>query len=315
MAQTVENAAVIENNLLVVANAIKDKVVSPWIKREKAFSDTSKGAFKKAAESRLEAAEGVEKTSWALKNAQTEADKVKAESEFAEAIKAFGEGGKLSGVQTLAYELAVNSAKADPIGQTPMSSLGVGLGLGDEESITLFKNALVQAVVWAISSARNEAEQAAAKAAAQAKAKAEVEDLIKPLYEGEEVHAWTDSKSSDEEFLKAGKVLILRFQNLIRAELKMIGENGSGSTARSQAIFDEVEILCSDMEQELSDKALHLRDKEGNKIWGQAVKLQIGTTARKILEACQIKLASLQSKADRTISRLNALKGAAKIAW
>lgn len=159
------------------------------------------------------------------------------------------------------------------------------------------------------------AAQAKAKAEADKKAMADVEKLFEPIYGGDEVEAWTNDRSSDEEFLRAGKVLILRAQSVIRTELRTIDEQGSGSTARARAILDEVDVICSDMEQGLSDKALHSKDKDGSKIWGQPSKLQIGTTARKIIEAAQIKLSALHSKADRTLSRLSAMEGAAKIVW
>ena len=294
MAQTIENNAVIENRILVVANLLKEKVVLPWVKAVKSFIEgKAKAVFKKTAKDRLEVFRKFN----------------------GDDLTVFGEGGKLSEISRSAWQVAAEAAKSDKIGATPMGALGIGLSLGDEGSKADFKEALCQAVIWAERQVSNEAAQAAAKAEAAAKAKADIEALFDPIFAEEGVEAWTNDKASDEEFLKAGKALILKAQALIRAELKTINEQGSGSTARSQAILDIVEEICSDAEQGLSDKTLHLHDKDGQKIWGIPAKLQIGTTSKKILEACQIKLSALQSKADRSLARINAAKGVGSIEW
>lgn len=323
MVQTIENAAIENNNINnvinVIANVFKEKAVMPWYKQEQDRAAKGKAAFKKAAQSRLEYFLCFDDLDKAVKEAKTLSEDVfalpQAEDALLKACKTFGEGGKLHELQTRTFALAQEAAKADPLGQTPMAALGVGLGLDDEGSFSEFKTALVQAVIWASRQVKNEAAQAKAKAEADKKAMADVEKLFEPIYGGDEVEAWTNDRSSDEEFLRAGKVLILRAQSVIRTELRTIDEQGSGSTARARAILDEVDVICSDMEQGLSDKALHSKDKDGSKIWGQPSKLQIGTTARKIIEAAQIKLSALHSKADRTLSRLSAMEGAAKIVW
>lgn len=319
MATVETNNAV--NPVVIIANSFKERAVLPWYKSESTIAvGNGKAVFKKAAKNRLDDFEEFDSLDKALKEAEASGDKVKieaAEEAITKACKAFGEAGRLHELQTRAFAIAQAAAKADPLGQTPMSSLGVGLDLDSEESFKEFKSALLQAVIWGSRQVKNEAAQAAAKAETEKKAKDEVETLFESIYStesDEDLKAWTNH-SSDEDFLKAGKTVILRAQSLVRAELKSVEEQGSGSTARANAILDEVEVICSDMEQGLSDKALHAKDRDGSKIWGQPSKLQIGTTARKILEACQIKLSALHSKADRTLSRLDAMRGSAKIEW
>lgn len=315
MAQEIKENAVIDNTM-IIANSFKEKACLPWFKSEFAIANgKGKAVFKKAAQNRLDDFEEFDGLDKAVKAAKDESEITAAKENLTKASKAFGEGGHLHEIQTRAFALAQAAAKADPLGQTPMSSLGIGLSLDSEKDFGLFKEALVQSVIWSARQVKNEAAQAAAKAEAEEKAKAEVETLFEAIYDGPEVEAWLTQGSEDEAFLKAGKTIILRAQSLIRAELKGIEEQGSGSTARANAILDLVEEICSDMEQGLSDKALHAKDRDGSRIWGQPTRLQIGTTARKILEACQVKLSALHSKADRTLSRLAAMQGSAKIVW
>lgn len=318
MVTAVENAA-IENNVIVIANLFKERAVMPWYKDE-VSSSTGKGkaAFKKAAQNRINDFLEFDDLDKAIKEAEASDDVfalVNAKEAFSKACKAFGENGRLHELQTRAFALVQAAGKADPIGRTPLAGLGVGLSIDDERSFADFRSALVQAVIWSCRQIKNEKSQALAKALADKAAKEAVEALFEPLFEGEEMEAWFDQKASDEEFLRAGKALIFKVQDLLRTELKTVEAEGSGSTARARAILNEILGICSDMEQGLSDKALHAKDRNNSKIWGEPSRLQIGTTARKILEACQVKMSALHSKADRTLSRLSALQGAAKIVW
>jgi len=316
---TIENNAIIVNPTTVIANTFKEKVILPWYKGESAIAGgKEKAAFKKAAQNRVNDFLAFDDLDKAVKEASTTDNvfmQAQAKEAFEKACKAFGENGRLHEIQTRAFAIAQTSAKADPLGQTPLAGLGVGLSLDYEESFDLFKEALIQAVIWASRQVKNEATQAKAKAEADKKAKADIEAIFEPLFEGEDLASWFDQEATDEAFLKAGKALIFRVQDLLRTELKAVDEQGSGSTARARAILNYIEDICSDMEQGLTDKALHAKDKDGSRIWGKQNQLQIGTTARKIIEACQVRLSSLQSRVDRTLSRLDALKGAAKITW
>lgn len=314
-----ENVAIENNNVNAIANAFKEKAVLPWYKGEDAIiGGKEKAAFKKAAKNRIDAFLAFDGLDKAIKKAGDSDDVfalAEAKEAFTNACKAFGENGRLHELQTRAFAIVQEAGKADPLGQTPMAALGVGLGLDDEESFSEFKTALVQAVVWGSRQIKNEAAQAVAKAKADKAAKETVEAIFEPFFEGESMEAWFDQKATDKSFLKASKVLIFRVQDLLRTELKAVDEQGSGSTVRARAILDYIEDICSDTEQGLTDKALHAKDKDGSRIWGKQNQLQIGTTARKILEACQVRISSLQSRVDRTLGRLSAMEGAAKITW
>lgn len=312
-----EMNAIENNNINVIANAFKEKAVLPWYKGTKSLAEgKEKSVFKKAAQSRLEAFESFDDLDKAIKAAESAGDEAKvatAKEALTQACKAFSEGSRLHEIQTRAYGLVVAAGKADPLGQTPQASLGIGLELNDLESFNRFKAALLQSVIWASRQVKNEAAQAAAKTEAEKKAKFDIEEITSHVFE--DLQAWRDSKASDKEILKDVKTVVLRTESLLRAELRQIEDEGSGSTARAYALLDFVEDeIRSELEQMLSDSTLRLKDRDGSKIW-QTGKILVGTTARKIIEAAMIKLRAIQSKADRSLDRLHALEGAAKITW
>lgn len=319
MVQTIENNAII-NSVKDLANLFKEKVALTWYKSTVDYIKSKpKAAFRKAAEARIAAFEKIGVIDNEVKEAESSGDETRikdATTAFAEAIKVFGEGGKLSEIQTSAYGLVTSTAKTDPTCQTSIGQIGMGLEIGDEDNIRIFKTALVQSVIWAGSQIKNEAAQAAAKAAAEKKAKEDAWTAFKPLFEG--LAGWQDDEddpSDDETVLLSTKTLIGGAWKVLSKELKVIESEGSGSTALSVALAEEVEDICSELEQRLSPKTLSMRDKDGTKIWTPRKNLFTGTTARKILEAAQVRLSALRSKVDRTLSRLSAMKGAAKITW
>lgn len=300
MAQ-IENAAVIENNPLVdnamiIANSFKEKACLPWFKGTKALCEgKGKAAFKKAAEKRLKAFEAF---------AATEGGDP----------TSFSESGPLCEITRSAWAIADSASKSDPTGTTPMGALGVGLGISDSGSIQLFKDALVQATTWAARQIANEKSQAAAKAQAKAQAEEDVESIFDAFFSEDVDRIWKNPKSSDEELLNATKTICLRIQKFLRQELSEIEKNGKGIVARAEAIYGEIQVVESDLRQGLSDKALHSVDADGVKIW-ISNNIQPATTARRILENCQIKTSALQSKADRTLARLRASQGVGQITW
>lgn len=290
---TTNETAVIDNNM-IIANVFKEKACLPWFKGTKALVEgKGKVAFKKPAEKRLKAFEAF----------ATEGDPT-----------AFAEKGPLCEITRSAWAIADAASKADPTGTTPMGSLGVGLGISDSDSINLFKEALIQAVTWASRQVANEKAQAEAKAHAQKQAESNVEEIFNAFYTEDVDKVWKDPKATDEQLLNTAKTLCLRVQKFLRQELLEIQKNQKGSVARSEAILEEVKVIESDLRQSLSDKALHAVDTDGVKIWISS-NFQPATTARRILENCQIRVSALQSRADRTLARLRASQGVGQISW
>jgi hypothetical protein len=173
---------------------------------------------------------------------------------------------------------------------------------------------LIQATIWAARQVANEAAQAAAKKAAQEAAEEEISSIFDAFFTEEVDKIWKDPKSTDEQLLGAAKTVCLRVQKFLHKELEEIQKNGAGTVARAEAIYEEVRVIESDLHQALSDKALHAVGTDGVKIWISS-NLQPATTARRILENCQIKTSALQSKADRTLARLRASHGVGTIEW
>lgn len=292
-----ENVAIENNNtIMIIANAFKEKAVMPWYKGTKSLAEgKGKSAFKKAALKRLEAFEAF---------ASEEGDPTN-----------FAGIESLCEISRSAWSIAESAAKADPTGTTPMGGLGIGLSLSDPdlESIEIFKKSLIQAVTWAARQVANEAAQARAKAQAKAQAEEDVKSVFDDFYEG--VDAWEDPES-DEALLLASKTIGLRIQKFLKKELEGIQENGSGIVARAEAIVKEIRLFEGDLRQSLSERALNAVDPDGVKIWiGTAVPLLPATTARRIIENCQVRISALQSKADRTLTRLRASKGVGSIKW
>lgn len=293
MAQ-IENSAVIENN--IIANSFKEKACLPWFRGTKALAEgKGKAAFKKAAKNRLETFEAF------------------ADEEGGDPT-AFAESGPLCEISRSAWAIAEDAAKADPTGTSPMSALGVGLGIADESSIASFKEALIQAVTWAARQVANEAAQKAAKEAAQKAAEEDVKSVFDSFFTEDVNEVWTNSKATDEAMLRTAKTVCLRIQKFLRQELLEIEKNGKGIVARAEAILEEIKVVESDLRQALSDKALHAVGTDGVKIWISS-NFQPATTARRILENCQVRVSALQSKADRTLARLRASQGVGQIAW
>lgn len=290
-----ENVVAIENNVKEIANVFKEKACLTWFKgTENLAKGKGKSSFKKAAEKRLEAF---------LAFASEEGDPAN-----------FAGNESLCEIARSAWAIAEAAAKADPTGATPMGALGIGLAISDPGSILLFKESLIQATMWAARQISNEAAQAAAKKAAQKAAEKDIASIFDAFFDEGVKEVWEDGKASDEALLNTAKILCLRVQKFLRQELEEIQKNGAGTVARAEAIHEEIRVIESDLYQGLSDKSLHAVDKDGVKIWVTG-KLQPATTARRILENCQIHVSALQSKADRTLARLRATKGVGQITW
>jgi len=293
---TIENNAIENNNtIMIIANAFKEKAVMSWYKGTKTLCEgKGKSTFKKAARTRLKAFEDF-------------ADEESGNPAF------FTEGGLLCEIARSAWSIAESAAKADPTGTTPIGGLGIGLSISDPESIEIFKESLVQAVTWAARQVANEAAQAEAKAQAKAQAEGDIESVFDAFYK--DVDSWDDPES-DEALLLASKTIGLRIQKFLKKELEEIQKNGSGIVARAEAIVKEIRLFEGDLRQSLSEKAINAVDPDGVKIWiGTAVPLLPATTARRIIENCQVRISALQSKADRTLTRLRASKGVGSIKW
>jgi hypothetical protein len=294
MVTAIENNAIENNNVNVIANAFKEKAVMPWYKGTKSLAEgKGKSAFKKAALKRLGTFEAF---------AGEEGDPT-----------AFAESGPLCEITRSAWSIAEAAAKADPTGTTPMGSLGIGLGIRDRSSIEIFKESLIQATTWASRQVANEMAQAAAKAEAKKAAEDDVKEIFSTFFE-EGVDALDDPQASDAEILSAAKIICTRIQKFLFKELSEIQKNGSGTVARAEAILERVRDFDQALRQGLSDKALNAVDSDGIKIWISNAPFP-ATTARRILESCQIKVSALQSRADRTLSRLRAAQGVGSIEW